>query len=180
MKDKLLMEIETLTDFEKNLMWLFWGLPLSYQSVLYQQLCASDVKREDRISSYFIDFIVNKPVPKVETLKRVPVSVDISSDVEVIFPNPKMKKYFEETGTFHLLEGSDSSKVHVIPPNIDQFTEVNLHFKNGIICELEIANLSGYCIDYNILRINLQNGKRIFRYDDVDFYKTVISNLHID
>lgn len=174
MYSELIKRIENLSDFDRRILDIIFESPLPYLDILFKQLCASTFKRENCITSYFLDFYFDTPVIPIQTSITVPVSIDICPDIELCLFDDKMAEYYKKTGTAHLLESVNSPKIHFIPHNDDFYNGINIHFKNGIIKELEVVNWAGSPIDYRRIISDVGNWKKIFRYNDERWFNIVI------
>ena len=176
MYDKFIKEIDFLSDFDIKILDIIFKSPLPYLDILWKQLCVATIKVENLVTSYVLDFHIELPVDRIPTSKIVPVSIDICPHIELFFKDTKISNYYKKTGTVHLLETSDIFFV----PQDDKFYEgINMYFKDGRIQEIEIVNWAGFPIDCCRNGLDIDKWKKIFRYNDKQWFDMVIDKEHL-
>lgn len=128
--------------------------------------------------SYYVDLAITQSVPIINTSYRVPVFIDFCTDADFPFLDQKHSEYYDNTGTIHLLDSSESLANRFFVQESDAYYSAILYFHEGIVHELEIINWNGQDIDHE-LPFRSDHFKKIFRYNDDQIYNAVASKEHL-
>lgn len=92
--------VKGLTDEEKGLLNVLLDSPLPFVDTLYRQICLSEIKREKCASSYFMNFLARDHAPAIDIQERVPITVDLCSEIKLPSCGSKEAEYFNMKKSF--------------------------------------------------------------------------------
>lgn len=167
---------QDLSNFDIEILSIIFDSPLPYLDILCKQLSAATITADNCITNYFLDIKINALVEAIPMSTNVPVTIDICPDIVLPLSDTAMSNYFESTGTAHLLE---TSNVLFFPQNDNHYIGILLHFSKGIIQSIEVVNWAGSPINRCIECVGIEKWKKIFRYNDRNWYDIVINQEYL-
>lgn len=164
---------EYLSEFDRAVLDIIFTSELPYLDLLYKQISVAAVSDSDCVSSYFIDLCVKETVLPIPTSVSVPVSIEICPDCEPVSADREISEHFRQTGIARWLETGEQSPEFTLPQGYADYCGINMHFKDGIINEIEVVNFAGLPINFNHIISGSSSRKRLYRYNDKNWFDAV-------
>lgn len=166
---------EYLSERDRAVLDIIFTSELPYLDLLYKQISVATVSDSDCVSSYFIDLCVKEAVPPIPISVSVPVSIEICPDFEPVSADREISEQFRQTGTARWLETGEQFSEFTLPQGYADYYGINMHFKDGIINEIEVVNFAGLPINFNHIISGSASRKRLYRYNDKNWFEAVVS-----
>ena len=97
-------------------------------------------------------------------------------DFEPVSADREITEHFRQTGTARWLETGEQSPEFTVPQGYADYYGINMHFKGGIINEIEVVNFAGLPINFDHIISGLSSLKRLYRYNDKNWFDAVVSD----